>query len=87
MWIFACKADITIVEEDGATFAAQAESFDVIACLGGSLDYRCALHAFARWTTPAAWFLWPSRSARPICFRVPSVLLSTYEGGRAGDWS
>src|SRR5512139_815808 len=30
------KVDITIVEEDGATFAAQPESFDVTCCLGAS---------------------------------------------------
>jgi SAM-dependent methyltransferase len=49
------KANITIVEEDGATFAAQAESFDVTACLGASWifgGHRGTLHALARWTRP-----------------------------------
>ena len=49
------KANITIVEEDGATFAAQAESFDVTTCLGASWifgGHRGTLHALARWTRP-----------------------------------
>jgi SAM-dependent methyltransferase len=46
------KADITILEEDGATFAAQAESFDLAACVGASWifgGHRGTLRALARW--------------------------------------
>jgi SAM-dependent methyltransferase len=49
------EADITMVEEDGAAFAAQPESFDVTACLGASWifgGHRGTLRALARWTRP-----------------------------------
>ncbi len=49
------NADIEIIEEDGAAFAAQPESFDLTACLGASWifgGHRGTLRALARWTRP-----------------------------------
>jgi SAM-dependent methyltransferase len=46
------KADITILEEDGASFTTQTESFDLAACVGASWifgGYRGTLRALASW--------------------------------------
>ncbi len=62
-------ADITILEEDGATFAAQPESFDVTACLGASWifgGHRGTLRALAHWTRPGGLVL----AAEPF-WRMP----------------
>jgi SAM-dependent methyltransferase len=47
------EADITILEEDGATFAAEAGKFDLAACVGASWifgGHRGTLRALASWT-------------------------------------
>jgi SAM-dependent methyltransferase len=49
------EAAITILEQDGATFAAEPGSFDVTACAGASWifeGHRGTLRALARWTRP-----------------------------------
>ena len=68
------KADITILEEDGAKFAAQAESFDLAACVGASWifgGHRGTLRALAGCTGRAGWFLSPSPSG--ACRPIPST--------------